>query len=152
VNQPLDQELVWNVRLFIYNTITNTERPPTIAETAAHFGISAAHAQRLFLELHQRHAIFLDPQTDTLRMANPYSTVPTRYRVLANGRAYWANCAWDAFGIPAMLDSDAQIHTSCANTDQPIVITIQRGQFEPKTGVVHFPLPVVRWYEDLVFT
>ena len=76
----------------------------------------------------------------------------TRYRVLANGRAYWANCAWDAFGIPAMLDSDAQIHTSCANTDQPIAITIQRGQFEPKQGVVHFPLPFVRWYEDLVFT
>lgn len=152
MTQRLDEELVWNVRLFIYTTITNTEQPPTLAQTAAHFHISTDHAQRLFHDLHQRHAIFLDPVTGIVHMANPYSTVPTRYRVLANGHAYWANCAWDAFGIPAMLDNDAQIHTRCADNEQSIIITIRGGQFEPTTSVVHFALPFARWYDDLVFT
>lgn len=150
--QPIDEELVWDARRFIYTTITNTELPPTIAQIAAHFHIATDHAQRLFHDLHQRHAIFLDPATGSIRMANPYSIVPTRYRVLANERAYWANCAWDAFGIAAMLDTDAQIHTRCADNDQSILITIHSGQFEPKAGVVHFALPFARWYDDLVFT
>ncbi len=150
--QAFDEQLVWDARLFVYHTLTNSERPPTIAETAAHFGLSVDDAQRLYRELHDRHALFLDTQTGVVRMANPYSAVPTRYRVVANGHAYWANCAWDAFGIPAMLHSDAEIHTRFVDDDQPVTITLRVGQFEPKAGVIHFPLPFVRWYDNLVFT
>jgi hypothetical protein len=152
VNEPLNDERIWQLRLFIYRTITDTERAPTVAQAAAHFDISSAQAQRLLHELHQRHAIFLNLQNETLQMANPYAAVPTRYRVRANGHSYWANCAWDAFGIPAMLACDAQIVADCAEDERPIHITIRDGQFAATQGVVHFPLPFARWYDDLVFT
>jgi hypothetical protein len=152
MSHELDESLVWDVRQFIYTHLTQTERPPTIAETAAHFRISLDHAARLYQELHDRHAIFVDPQTAKIRMANPYSAVPTRFRVFAGGHAYWANCAWDALGIPAMLGADARIAASCADNDQPIALAIRNGQLEGDNAVVHFPLPFARWYDDLVFT
>ena len=36
--------------------------------------------------LHDAHALVLNPATDELRMANPFSAVPTAYRVEADGR------------------------------------------------------------------
>ena len=48
-------------------------------------------------------------------MANPFSAVPTAYRVLARDRWWYANCAWDAFGVCAALHADGRIETSCAD-------------------------------------
>ncbi len=53
--------------------------------------------------LHDAHALVLNPATDEPRMLNPFSVVPTAYRVHAGGRWWYANCAWDAFGICAAL-------------------------------------------------
>ncbi len=63
--------------------------------------------------LHDAHALVLNPATDELRMANPFSAVPTSYRVEASGRWWYANCAWDAFGICAALHVDGVVETSC---------------------------------------
>ncbi len=147
-----DETLVWDVRLFIYKTLTDTERAPTAAEVAAHFGIATEDAQRLLRDLHDRHAIFLDPDSGAVRMANPYSAVPTPYRVLANGHTYWANCAWDAFGIAAMLGGDAVIHARAADDDAGVSIAIRNGRPLANGEVVHFLLPFARWYDNLIFT
>jgi hypothetical protein len=63
--------------------------------------------------LHAEHAVVLNPGTDELRMLNPFSVVPTAYRVQAAGRWWYGNCAWDAFGICAALHADGRIETSC---------------------------------------
>lgn len=147
-----DDALVWQTRLFIYRTLTDTAQPPTAADIAGHFAVSVADAERLLRDLHDRHAIFLDPDSGAIRMANPYSAVPTPYRVLAHGHSYWANCAWDAFGIAAMLGGDAQIEARTADDDAPIRVTIRDGQIAGGGAVVHFLLPFARWYDNLIFT
>ncbi len=147
-----DEKLLWDVRLFIYKILTDTEQPPTAADIAARFGITSEDAQRLLRGLHDRHAIFLDPDSGAVRMANPYSAVPTPYRVLANGHSYWANCAWDAFGIAAMLGADAEIEARTANDDAPLRLTIRDGQFEGDAAIVHFLQPFAHWYDNLIFT
>jgi len=43
--------------------------------------------------LHDAHALVLNPATDELRMANPLSAVPTAYRVNADDRWWYGNCA-----------------------------------------------------------
>jgi hypothetical protein len=58
--------------------------------------------------LHQEHAVVLNPATDDLRMLNPFSVVPTAYRVQARGRWWYGNCAWDALGICAALHVDGR--------------------------------------------
>jgi hypothetical protein len=57
------------------------------------FNISSPEWVRLRCELDARHAIFLEPGTAQIRMATPFSAVPTPFTVTAEGITYWANCA-----------------------------------------------------------
>ena len=59
--------------------------------------------------LDRAHALVLDADTGAIRMANPFSAVPTPHRVHADGRRWHANCAWDAFGICAALQVDGRV-------------------------------------------
>ncbi len=70
--------------------------------------------------LHDAHALVLDEARTAIRMANPFSAVPTAYRVQAGGRRWYGNCAWDAFGILAALDVDGRIESSCIDCGEPI--------------------------------
>ncbi|MBI5032042.1 MAG: hypothetical protein HZB51_16035 [Chloroflexi bacterium] len=148
----IDETLLWDVRFFIYQHFVSTARPPSVDETADHFLISAGQAAMLYQELGRRHAIFLDPETQVIRMANPFSAVPTAFQVHAQGNIYWANCGWDALGIPAALHSDATIQASCAENGQPITLTVQNGRVTHHGERIHFLLPFSRWYDDLILT
>jgi hypothetical protein len=85
-------------------------------------------------------------------MANPFSGVETPFKVYANHQSYFANCAWDSLGIPAALQVDADIETSCAQTDDLIRLQISDRQIRNSNALVHFLIPFKDWYDDLVFT
>ena len=74
-------------------------------------------------------------------MAMPFSAVPTRYRVTVSEHWWYANCAWDALGIPAMLGSEAQIVTDCPDCEEPLTVQIQQGSISDDSGVIHFAVP-----------
>ncbi|MBI5301338.1 MAG: hypothetical protein HY868_04305 [Chloroflexi bacterium] len=145
-------DLIWQVRAFVYEHFAATTRPPTIDEAATRFGLTPEHAATIYVELGQRHAIFLDPGTHNIRMANPFSAIPTSFQVHANGKTYWANCAWDSLGIPAALHTDATIEAMCAENQQPIALRVQNGQVVSGDERVHFLVPFRRWYDDLIRT
>lgn len=149
---PTDESLLWQIRAFIYKHFADTTRPPSVAETAQHFGIPADQAAGLYRELHERHALFLEPESTTVRMANPFSALPTDFKVHANGKTYFANCAWDMLGIPAALGCDADMQAICAESGQPLALEVRAGKVTDSEARVHFPLPFARWYDDLVYT
>jgi hypothetical protein len=123
--------------------------------TAAYFNISTEEAGAFYKELHNRHALFLEPGTLTIRMANPFSGIPTDFKVHANGKTYFANCAWDMLGIPAALHTDAVIEAVCTESNESVQLEIKNGNIAPAASsdlLVHFPLPFSHWYDDLVFT
>jgi hypothetical protein len=145
-------DILWQVRAFIYNHFADTTHAPTVDETAQHFNISIEEAGELYKELHNCHSIFLGPETLTIRMANPFSGIPTDFKVHANGKTYFANCAWDMLGIPAALHSDAVIEAVCAESNEAVKLEVKNGQITNTQYLVHFPLAFARWYDDLVFT
>ena len=65
--------LDWTVRSHVYRHILEYERPPTISETATGLGIEPDQARAAYHRLHRRHALFLDPGSDAVRMAHPFS-------------------------------------------------------------------------------
>src|SRR6476469_5660576 len=93
----------WQVRHAVYANIVENGRPPEFAEIAYELDIRPEIAQAAYERLNERHALFLTPGTHEIRMAHPFSGVPTTFRVAIGERTYWANCAWDALGIPAAL-------------------------------------------------
>ena len=147
-----DADLPWAVRAFVYRHFAETAQPPTVEEAAGHFRCSREAAAQFYEELHRRHALFLEPRSTAIRMANPFSAIPTAFRVLAQGRAYWANCAWDALGIPAALHCDASIETADPTSGLPLKVRVRDGVVLGHGQVVHFLLSFRQWYDDLVFT
>jgi hypothetical protein len=102
--------------------------------------------------LHDAHALVLDVDSAALRMANPFSAVPTRYRVQAGGRWWYANCAWDAFGICAALHTDGHIECTCPDCDRPIEVAVRDRRPDDDELVFHCLVPAARWWDDIVFT
>src|SRR3990172_4151543 len=147
-----NETLLWLTRAFVYQHFADTTKPPGVEETAAHFDIEVDQAASLYRELHDRHAFFLEPGTLAIRMANPFSALRTDFKVRANGRTYFANCAWDMLGIPAALHSDAVIEAVCTESNEPVQLEVKDGKVSHTDAIVHFPLPFARWYEDLVHT
>lgn len=148
----MDENQLWDIRAFVYGHFAQTTHSPSVDETATHFGLTHEQAASAYEELHQRHAFFLKPETHDILMANPFSEVETSFKVHANGKTYFANCAWDSLGIPAALHADAAIEAACAQSGEKIHLTV-RGQKVQNTGaLVHFMIPFKNWYNDLPFT
>lgn len=145
-------DLIWQVRSFIYQSFAETAQPPDLRAVARHFNLNRDEVAQVYLELDRRHAFFLEPGTLDIRIANPFSAIPTDFVVEAKGKRYWANCGWDALGIPAALHADADITAACAYSGELIPLRVKNGKLEPTSAFVHFLIPFARWYEDMIFT
>jgi len=102
--------------------------------------------------LHEQHALVLGPDSDAIRMANPFSAVPTPYRVLAQDRWWYANCAWDAFGICAALGVDGRVESACPDCGESYTVEVRDRRIDRPDLLFHVLVPAARWWDDIVFT
>ena len=142
----------WAVRNAVYAAITEQGLPPSAADAAATLVVSVDRVRGALHRLNARHALFLTPGTDEIRMAHPFSGVPTSFRVEVGDHAYWANCAWDALGIPAALHADGRIEARNGDDGDPVHLAVEGGRVTGWDGIVHFARPFRRWYDDLIET
>ena len=148
----MDDDKIWEIRVFVYRHFAETTRPPSVDETASSFALTREEACAAYEELHQRHALFLKLGIHDILMANPFSGVETLFRVRANDRMYFANCAWDSLGIPAALHADAEIEATCAQSGDPIRLRVRDQRVQGSNAYVHFLIPFREWYNDLTST
>ncbi|HXY81878.1 MAG TPA: organomercurial lyase [Gaiellaceae bacterium] len=94
----------------------------------------------------------LNPATDEIRMANPFSAVPTAYRVRAGGRWWYANCAWDAFGVFSALGVDGRVESSCPDCGEPYTVEVTGGRIDRPDLLFHCLVPAAHWWDDIVVT
>jgi hypothetical protein len=135
-----------------YRLVAELGRVPTAEEAARATGLGLEEVRARWRSLHEAHALVLDVSNGGIRMANPFSGVPTRFRVHADGRSWYANCAWDAFGICAALGVDGRVETTCPDCDEPITVEVHDERPDDETPVFHCLVPAARWWEDIVFT
>jgi hypothetical protein len=140
------------IRHFVYWSFVENSKPPSVAEAAAAFAMAPVQMEAAYRRLHQHHFFFLQPGTSDILMANPLSAVPTLFHVHTERHTYWANCAWDMLGIPAMLNEDASIEAVYTGSQAKADFAVTGGQFQHEGGLVHFAVPFAHWYDDLVFT
>lgn len=141
-----------DLRAATYSLFVERGRAPRAAEVAESLAVDGSEVVAGWRRLHDAHAIVLNPATDEIRMANPFSAVPTAYRVHADGRWWYANCAWDAFGICAALHVDGRIETSCPDCGEPIAVEVREQQPDDDGLLFHCLVPAARWWDDIVFT
>ncbi len=106
-----------------------------------------------YLRLHEAHALVLRPGGTGIRMLNPFSAVETPHRVETGERSWFANCAWDALGIPAALREDARIESACPDCGDRLELEVRDGELVEGAGLlVHFVVPARSWWDDIAFT
>ena len=116
-------------------------------------GLEYAEVSASFAQLAEAHVVVLDGDTGEVRMALPFSAVPTAFRVVAGDVAVWANCAWDAFGVAAALERDVSFTTPCPGSGVVIAGGVRHGKAYASPGVVaHVGVPAASWWDDIGFT
>jgi len=103
-------------------------------------------------QLHEAHALVLEHGMSSIRMANPFSAVPTAYRVHARERWWYANCAWDAFGICGAFAVDGRVESTCPDCGEPYAVEVCDGRVDRPELLFHVLVPAARWWDDIVFT
>jgi hypothetical protein len=136
------------IRNLTYELFVELGRAPSVEETSLAAGVDVRES---WSRLHDAHALVLDSEGE-IRMANPFSAVPTPYRVDARGRRWYGNCAWDAFGICAALGTDGRIETSCPDCGDELVVEVRDGRPNDESLVFHCLVPAAHWWDDIVYT
>ena len=139
-------------KLAIYEHFASVGTRPTLDEVAERVGVSVPHVREILGRLRAQRLLVLDADGESIRMAPPFSGVPTQHRVVASGVSYYANCAWDALGIPAALRRAATVHSRCEQSQEPLELAVSDRGPGRSTWVFHCVVPAARWWDDIVFT
>jgi hypothetical protein len=146
-------ELETKVKLTIYGITAETGRVPNSLEVARKIDIDEADVLGAFAGLHAKRLLIPEPgDPSRIRMAPPFSGIATAFPVEANGKRYYANCVWDAYGIAAALHADAIIPAADGHTGEPLTLEVKSGQPVLHSYVAHFAVPAAQWWDDIVFT
>jgi hypothetical protein len=137
-----------DVRLFVYRFFLDEGRPPVAAEVAPVVGRSVGEVEDSFRRLADGRVLVLAPGTSYVWMANPLSALSTAFQVVVGDRLFFGNCIYDALGVVAMLDTDAEIRTWCPDCGAAMALSVT-GPSIAGDGVIHFAVPAAHWWDDI---
>jgi Alkylmercury lyase len=140
------------LRVFVYDELVDRGAPPSIGALGRRFGVAPNDARSALGELRIGKTILVHPQTGEIWMAGPFSAVETPYRVTLGDRQWWANCAWDMFGVAQIVGEPVRVDTRCTDCEEPLALVCDPAVPPNGDGVVHFLVPARRWYENIGFT
>ena len=146
-------ELDLRIRNHLYASFVAGGRAPTPTETAATLDLVENDVADAYRRLHDAHAMVLYPGSTEIRMLNPFSAVETPHKVESGGHSWFANCAWDALGIPAALHTDGSVRSECPDCAAPLELEVRAGELVRGADLlVHFAVPARHWWDDIAFT
>jgi DNA-binding transcriptional MocR family regulator len=151
-------DVLTSVKLTIYRHLAETTDAPTVYEIAQQLGLADGEVQQAFDELHRKRLLVPEPGDPArIRMAPPFSAVPTSFKVhvngeRSNGKRYDANCVWDSLGILAAFHADGMVRARDGHSREAMTLVIRDGEPKPTPCVAHFAVPAARWWDDIIHT
>jgi hypothetical protein len=145
------RQLSTELRCYVYQHFVRQGRAPKVEEMSKALKTTLGQIRPVLKRLAQTHAFVLQPNGELWRAA-PFSAVPTAFPVKVGKRFWYANCIWDALGIPAMLGKNARIDASCGCCNYEMPLRVEGGKLLDQKGIIHIAVPARDWYRDIVFT
>ncbi len=136
----------------MYDWFARHASAPTTADLAAQLGRSDGDVRDSFHRLADARALVLNADGVTIAKALPFCAEPTRFRFHSGGVTYYGNCAWDTFGLAAMLGGNGRISSACGDCAAPFELDLSSGELARTDGLLHFAVPAADWWEDIFFT
>jgi len=140
-----------DVRAAVYHGFREKGWSPSVAELAAMLGASDAEVGAALRRLGEEHALVLQPDGESVRMAHPFSAVPTDTLVTIGGRQWFGNCVWDGLAIVSLFGGTGRLDMHSPATGASIVFDVTNGVVNGD-GVAHFLVPAARFWDDIAFT
>ena len=142
------------IRTAIYRAFAEHGIAPEIEDLARDERATRDEVAGSLHRLQAAHLLVLAPGSDRIWMAHPFSSIPTEYPVETPSGSYWANCAWDAFAIPHLLDTSGRCETRCPESRVSLTIEVgpKSSAVIPDGAVVHFAVPARRFWDNVAYT
>ncbi len=140
------------VKMAVYRHFAETGSRPSVEEVSERVSSHVRNVLGAYRRLRAQRLLVLEADESSIRMAAPFSGIPTQHVVEANGIKYFANCAWDALGIPAALHEPGTVHSRCEQSGEPLHLDVGLQGPEPSDWLFHCVVPAAKWWDDIVFT
>lgn len=140
------------VKQAVYRHFAETGRAPSVAEVAGRASLDVEGVREAYRSLAGQRLLVLEADGASIRMAPPFSGVPTQHVVACGGVEFFANCAWDALGIPAALQAPGTVSSRCGQSGEPLELAVGLRGPEPSDWLFHCLVPAASWWDDIVFT
>lgn len=149
---PALTALDWEVRTVAYRHFARLASAPTAQILRKRLEVDRQTVVESLkrLEAHRQLALF--PDRDEIWIANPFSAVPTPFRVQTPYGRHWAACAWDALGIPAIVEDDGAVETQCPGSGEDLRFGVRDGKVNGDDCVIHLVVPLAQAWDDIGFT
>ena len=121
-------------------------------ELQAAIHCSAAELDRAFDDLAEEHGIVLHPASHAVWAIPPFSLAPTSFLVESGGKKWWGSCAWCSLGIAVLVEDPCVITTTLGAEGEQVRLLVQDGQCNRRDLVVHFPTPMPRAWDNVIYT
>ncbi|HTL79324.1 MAG TPA: organomercurial lyase [Candidatus Babeliales bacterium] len=139
-------------KLAVYRHFAETGKRPSLQIVAARVGSDVSSVREAFGRLRAQRVLVLEADGVSIRMAPPFSGIPTQHVVIIEDTKYFANCAWDSFGIAAALHRPGRVHSRCEQSGEPLNLQIGLEGPQPCSWLFHCLIPAAKWWDDIVFT
>jgi hypothetical protein len=145
-------ELDIQIKLAVYRHFAETGQGPAPEDIADSVGSDPQSVVDAYARLRAQRVLVLEDDGSSIRMAPPFSGAPTQHVVESEGVRYFANCAWDALGVPAALRRPAEVRSRCEQSGEPLHLEVGPDGPPPSDWLFHCLVPAASWWDDIVFT
>ena len=148
----MDETFDVSVRTAVYRHFAATGHGPTLQDMCDAVGATREQVTESYRRLYARRMLVPTRDFESIRMAPPFSGVPTQHRAIVKGVEYFANCAWDVFGVIAALGGTGDVRSRCEQTLEPLALHLTPAGPPASDRRVHCVVPAAHWWNDIVFT
>lgn len=125
---------------------------PTREELQARMSCSSAELDRAFDDLAGEHGVVLHPASHNVWAIHPFSLAPTLFLVESGPKKWWGNCAWCSLGVAVLAGGRCVITSTLGAETEQVQLVVEDGRVNRHDLVVHFPIPMERAWDNVVYT
>jgi len=132
--------------------LVDTGAIPTESALQKALNCSSSELRSTFQELADLHGVVLHPSSHDVWVIHPFSLAPTTFLVECGDRKWWGNCAWCSLGIAVLAGDRCAITTTLGAEGEQVRLTIDDGRVDRNDLVVHFPVPMTKAWDNVIYT
>jgi hypothetical protein len=109
---------------------------------------SKDECEGVLARLSEIRGAILKPGSTDIWAIHPFTLMPTPTWVSTSGQGWWANCAWCALGIGAVLGQDIRVSTKAGAHDTDLHFDVRNGESSDARLLIHFPFKPSEWWSN----